>query len=75
MKNSNNLMQQILKNKKSYLFIAPFMLFFTIFTVLPVIIAIFLSFTSFNVLQPPKFIGFENYGRLFLKRQRIYDRS
>ncbi len=67
MKNSNNLMQQILKNKKSYLFIAPFMLFFTIFTVLPVIIAIFLSFTSFNVLQPPKFIGFENYGRLFLK--------
>lgn len=40
-------------------------LFFT-FTVLPVLTAIFLSFTSFNVLEMPKFIGFDNYTRLLL---------
>lgn len=51
----------------SYLYIAPYMILFFVFTVLPVLIAIFLSFTSFNVLEMPEFIGFENYTRLFLK--------
>lgn len=55
------------KSKISYLFVAPYMLLFTVFTVLPVVIAIFLSFTSFNVLELPKFVGLSNYGRLFLK--------
>ena len=51
----------------SYLYIAPYMILFFTFTVLPVLIAVFLSFTSFNVLEMPKFIGFSNYTRLFLK--------
>lgn len=55
------------KSKVSYLFVAPYMILFTIFTVLPVVIAMFLSLTSFNVLQMPTFVGLENYGRLFLK--------
>jgi len=55
------------RSKISYLYIAPYMLLFFTFTVLPVLIAIFLSFTSFNVLEMPKFIGFDNYTRLFLK--------
>ena len=55
------------KAKVSYLFVAPYVLLFAIFTVLPVIIAIFYSFTSFNVLQTPKFVGFDNYVRLFFK--------
>ena len=55
------------RSKISYLYIAPYMLLFFTFTVLPVLIAIFLSFTSFNVLEMPEFIGFENYTRLFLK--------
>ena len=55
------------RSKISYLYIAPYMILFFTFTVLPVLIAIFLSFTSFNVLEMPEFIGFENYTRLFLK--------
>lgn len=59
--------QRMKRSKISYLYIAPYMLLFFIFTVLPVLIAIFLSFTSFNVLEMPEFIGFQNYTRLFLK--------
>lgn len=55
------------RSKISYLYIAPYMILFFTFTVLPVLIAIFLSFTSFNILEMPKFIGFANYTRLFLK--------
>ncbi|MHB1484013.1 MAG: carbohydrate ABC transporter permease [Saccharofermentanales bacterium] len=55
------------KYKSSYLFIAPFSLVFFTFTVIPVIIAIFFSFTRFNILQPPQFLGWENYRRLFFE--------
>lgn len=55
------------RSKISYLYIAPYMILFFTFTVLPVLIAVFFSFTSFNILEPPKFIGFDNYTRLFLK--------
>lgn len=65
--NAKNTMQRIRKSKISYIFVAPYMILFTIFTVLPVVIAMFFSFTSFNVLQMPNFTGFENYIRLFLK--------
>lgn len=52
-------------HKTSYLFIAPYCILFFIFTVMPVFISIALSFTSFNILEPPKFVGFGNYLRLF----------
>lgn len=55
--------------KKSYVTIimmAPWLILFLIFTVIPVFSAIALSFTSFNMLQFPKYVGLENYLRLFL---------
>ncbi|WP_245600212.1 carbohydrate ABC transporter permease [Paenibacillus harenae] len=54
-------------NKHSYILLAPYMLLFTIFTVLPVLISIVLSFTYFNMLEFPRFIGWQNYTRLFLE--------
>ena len=42
------------------------MILFTIFTVIPVLASVGLSFTSFNMLQMPRFMGFQNYERLFL---------
>ena len=57
---------RIRKYKESYLLIAPFMILFTIFTVIPVLASVGLSFTSFNMLQMPRFMGFQNYERLFL---------
>ncbi len=64
-KSNYTLRQRISRSKVSYLYIAPYMILFFVFTVLPVLISIFFSFTSFNVLEMPKFIGFDNYSRLF----------
>ncbi|NLM40260.1 MAG: sugar ABC transporter permease [Firmicutes bacterium] len=54
------------RSKVSYMFVGPFLLLFTVFTVVPVVLSIVLSFTDFNTLQPPKWVGLQNYIRLFL---------
>jgi len=59
-------LKEIKKNKVSYLFIAPYVIIFSIFTIAPVLISMYLGFTTFNILEPPKFVGLENYVRLFL---------
>lgn len=58
--------EEVKANKVSYLFLAPYAIFFLIFTVLPVLIAIGLSFTHYNMLERPKWVGWQNYLRLFL---------
>lgn len=50
-----------------YVFFIPYMGLFFLFTVIPVLVSIGLSFTSFNVLQPPKWVFVDNYIRLFVK--------
>lgn len=55
------------KWKVSYFFIAPFVLIFFMFTVLPILISLFLSLTSFDMIQAPKFIGLDNYIRMFFE--------
>ena len=58
--------QEMKNNKTAYFMVAPFLLLFIIFTVLPVVLSILLSLTDFNMLQiPPRFLGVENYVRLF----------
>ena len=57
---------QAKKYKQLYWMLLPYMLFFCAFTIVPVFVSIFFSFTQFNVLQPPIFIGLDNYVRLFL---------
>ncbi|NLU40628.1 MAG: sugar ABC transporter permease [Firmicutes bacterium] len=61
------LWREIKANRMSYLFLAPFLILFFTFTVLPVILSIVLSFTYFNMLNFPRWVGWENYLRLFLK--------
>ncbi len=61
------LWREIKANRMSYLFLAPFLILFLTFTVLPVILSIVLSFTYFNMLNFPRWVGWENYLRLFLK--------
>lgn len=50
-----------------YGFALPFFIIFCIFTVCPVVISILIGFTDFNMLEMPKFIGVDNYIRLFLE--------
>lgn len=54
------------RNYKGYLFILPFFALFFLFTILPVATSIYQSFTSYNMLQPAKFVGLDNYKNLFL---------
>ena len=58
-------MKNIWKFRLSYLFIAPFLILFTIFIVIPVVTAIGLSFTYFNSIQFPTWVGWLNYQTLF----------
>ncbi len=64
--NEWSLGNRIMKHKASYVMLAPFFILFFFFTILPVLISIVLSFTNFNVLEPPKFILWDNFIRLFL---------
>lgn len=64
--NLNYTLHEIKKNKMMYVLIAPFMILFTLFTVVPVISSIVLSFTYYNIIQPPKFVGWLNFKELFL---------
>ncbi|TJY42462.1 sugar ABC transporter permease [Cohnella pontilimi] len=60
------LLQEMVKNKISYLFMAPFMLLFLVFTVAPVLTSIGLSFTYYNILEAPRWVGLGNYRLLFV---------
>lgn len=53
------------KHKISYLFIAPYCILFLVFYLAPVVTSIGLSFTYFNVLEPPRFVFWQNYINLF----------
>lgn len=57
---------EIKKNKVSYIFLAPYAVIFIVFTVIPVLSSIGLSFTYYNILEPPKWVGFRNYINLLL---------
>ncbi len=65
-RNEWSLGYRIKRNRASYIMLLPYFLLFFLFTVIPVLTSIALSFTSFNVLEPPKFILWDNYVRLFL---------
>ena len=60
-----NIFKTIRKNKFCYLYLAPFFILFGIFVIAPVVMAIILSFTSYNLTQPPQFVGIANYTALF----------
>ncbi|MBR3106272.1 MAG: sugar ABC transporter permease [Clostridia bacterium] len=55
------------RNKICYLFLAPYAILFFAFFILPMITSIFYSFTYYNILEPPRFIGFSNYVNLVLQ--------
>ena len=56
---------RIKQYRASYVLMLPFTLIFITFVVLPVFISIGLGFTNYNILQPPSFVGLDNYVRLF----------
>ncbi len=53
--------------KTCYLFLLPYALLFLTFFILPIATSIFYSFTYYNILEPARFIGFQNYINLVLQ--------
>jgi multiple sugar transport system permease protein len=51
-------------NLAGYLFLLPWFLGLLIVTAVPMVGSLALSFTRFNLLQPPRFIGIDNYARM-----------
>jgi multiple sugar transport system permease protein len=58
--------QEIKRNKHYYILMSPYMIIFILFTIIPVVFSICLSFFYFNMLEFPRFVGWDNYSRLFL---------
>lgn len=54
-------------NKVCYLFLAPYAILFFTFFILPICTSIFYGFTYYNILEPARFIGLQNYINLILQ--------
>ncbi len=61
------LIRDIKKSKHYNVLMAPFAILFFTFTILPVVMSLGISFTYFNLLEPPQFIGLDNYLKMFLE--------
>lgn len=59
-------LNEIKKSKHYYILMAPFVILFMTFTVVPVFMSLGISFTYYNLLEPPRFIGLDNYLKLLL---------
>lgn len=64
---SGNFSSNWKKHRVSVFFALPFLTLFFIFVVIPVFTAVVISFTRYSILNPPEFVGLQNYLRLFLK--------
>ena len=53
--------------KVCYLFLLPYAILFFTFFILPICTSIYYSFTYYNILEPPRFVGMQNYVNLFLQ--------
>lgn len=51
-----------------YLLVSPYILFVLVFVLFPVFFCLFLTFHKWNIIAPMKFIGTDNYLRLFQDR-------
>jgi multiple sugar transport system permease protein len=61
------LLKNIKKSKHYYILMAPYAILFLTFTIVPVIMSLGISFSYFNLLEPPRFVGLDNYIKLFLE--------
>jgi multiple sugar transport system permease protein len=55
------------ESRAGWLAISPWIVGFLIFTLGPVIASLYFSFTKYDVISSPRWVGLENYRRLFTK--------
>jgi multiple sugar transport system permease protein len=52
-------------NLVGYLFISPWLIIFLLFTLIPMLASLLLAFTDYDLLGSWRFVGFENFTRMF----------
>ena len=51
-------------NKAGYQFLLPWLIGLVVIVLGPMLASLYLSFTSYNLIQAPEWVGFENYARM-----------
>ena len=60
------------EQKMAYLFVAPGIILFVVFVLGPLVASFYWSFTEYNGIQPPKWVGTENYKNIFFHDPRFW---
>lgn len=58
--------------RTAFWFLLPSLIGFLIFMLYPLLASFGISFTNWQMMAPPKFVGFDNYVRLFTKDRTFY---
>ncbi|MCX7720080.1 MAG: sugar ABC transporter permease [Dictyoglomus thermophilum] len=71
-------MKKLTKKKKhdiwmGYLFTSPWILGFLFFIVFPLVTSLYLSFTRYDILSAPRWIGLQNWVRMFTQDPRFWN--
>lgn len=59
------------ENIAAYVFLGPWLVGILGITLLPILASLYLSFTNYGILNPPTWIGLENYIKLFTSDRRF----
>jgi multiple sugar transport system permease protein len=59
-------------NLMGYLFISPWLIAFLLFIFIPMVVSFGLSFTDYNILGGWKFVGLDNFQRMFFEDRRYW---
>lgn len=59
-------------NISGYLFLSPYLIGLFGLTIIPFFYSLYLSFTDYNILSPAKWIGFQNYIKMFTNDSRFW---
>ncbi|RYE11350.1 MAG: sugar ABC transporter permease [Hyphomicrobiales bacterium] len=61
----------IRKNLAGYAFLTPWLIGFLLLAIGPILASLYLSFTKYNVINPPRWIGLDNYTYMFGRDARF----
>jgi len=61
-----------LKNNIGFFFILPWLIGFLVFKVYPFLSSAYYSFTSYNLMGDPKWVGLDNYVRMFTRDRNFF---
>jgi multiple sugar transport system permease protein len=59
--------RQLRNDLRAYLFVSPWILSLLVFTAYPMLASFYFSFTKYTVLNPPRWIGLDNFTNMFTR--------